>query len=81
VELWGVQEKVIYIDVTEQQLAERGLTAENFIETLGTENMVVDAGYIDVQTERLRGCPHRGVPLPRGNRRALPASPPTKAGQ
>ncbi|MDJ0811942.1 MAG: efflux RND transporter permease subunit, partial [Desulfobacterales bacterium] len=57
VELWGVQEKVIYIDVSEQQLSERGLTAENFIETLGTENMVVDAGHIDVQTERLRIAP------------------------
>ncbi len=57
VELWGVQDKVIYIDISEQQMAERGLTAENFIATLGRENMVVDAGYIDVQTKRLRIAP------------------------
>jgi multidrug efflux pump subunit AcrB len=57
VELWGVQDKVIYIDVSEQQMAERGLSAENFVETLGRQNMVVDAGSIDVQDLRLRVVP------------------------
>ncbi|MGD9226455.1 MAG: efflux RND transporter permease subunit [Desulfobacterales bacterium] len=57
VELWGVQDKVIYIDVAEKQLAERGLTAENFIATLGRQNMVVDAGYVDAQQRRLRVAP------------------------
>ena len=57
VELWGVQDKVIYIDVSDQQMANRGLTAENFIETLGRQNMVVDAGSIDVQDLRFRVAP------------------------
>ncbi|UCF03571.1 MAG: efflux RND transporter permease subunit [Deltaproteobacteria bacterium] len=57
VELWGVQDKVIYLDVSEQQMAERGLTVENFVATLGRQNMVVDAGSIDVQDRRLRVAP------------------------
>ncbi len=57
VDLWGVQDKVIYLDASEQQMANRGLTAENFIETLGRQNMVVDAGSIDVQDMRLRVVP------------------------
>ncbi len=57
VETWGVQDKVIYLDASEQQMATRGLTAENFIETLGRQNMVVDAGSIDVQDKRLRVVP------------------------
>jgi multidrug efflux pump subunit AcrB len=57
VELWGVQDKVIYLDVSEKQLTERGLTAENFINTLGTQNKVVDAGFVDVQNRRLRVAP------------------------
>ena len=57
VELWGVQNKVIYIDAAEKQLSERGLTAENFIATLGRQNMVVDAGYMDAQQRRFRVAP------------------------
>lgn len=57
VELWGVQDKVIYLDASEQQMANRGLSAENFIATLGRQNMVVDAGSIDVQDKRLRVVP------------------------
>jgi multidrug efflux pump subunit AcrB len=57
VELWGVQEKVVYIDVPEQQMSERGLTAENFVSTLVRQNMVVDAGGIDVQNRRYRFAP------------------------
>jgi multidrug efflux pump subunit AcrB len=56
-ELWGVQDKVIYIDMSERQMAERGLTPQDFIDTLGRQNMVVDAGGIDVQDKRLRVVP------------------------
>jgi multidrug efflux pump subunit AcrB len=57
VELWGVQDKVIYIDVSEKQLSALGLTAENFLATLGRQNMVVDAGYFDAQQRRFRVTP------------------------
>jgi multidrug efflux pump subunit AcrB len=56
-ELWGVQEKVIYIDIAEQQLAVLGLSAENFIETLQVQNKVVDAGFLEVGQERMRIAP------------------------
>ena len=56
-ELWGVQEKVIYIDIAEQQLASLGLSAENFVETLQVQNKVVDAGFLEVGQERMRIAP------------------------
>jgi multidrug efflux pump subunit AcrB len=56
-ELWGVQDKVIYIDVSEKQMALRGITPQDFVDTLGRQNMVVDAGGIDVQDKRLRVVP------------------------
>ena len=57
VELWGVQPKVIYLDVKETQLAELGITSTNVEATLRRQNLVVDAGSIDVQTRRLRVAP------------------------
>ena len=54
VELWGVQDKVIYLEVSEKQLSELGLTAENFLATLIKQNMVVDAGSIDLMDRRFR---------------------------
>ena len=57
VELWGVQPKAIYLDISEKQLAELGLTVENIEATLERQNMVVDAGSIDIQSQRLRVAP------------------------
>ena len=54
VELWGVQPKVVYVDVSEAQLSELGLTAEDVFATLQQQNMVVNAGAVEAQTERLR---------------------------
>ncbi|MDJ0867849.1 MAG: efflux RND transporter permease subunit [Myxococcota bacterium] len=57
VELWGVQQKVVYLDVEETQLAELGVTAENIAETLRIQNEVVDGGAVDVVDRRLRVAP------------------------
>jgi len=57
VDMWGAQEKRIYIDVSETQLTQLGLTAEQLVRTLQTQNMVVDAGRVDYQTQRLRIAP------------------------
>ena len=54
VELWGVQPKVVYVDISEAQLAALGLTAEDVFATLRQQNMVVNAGAVEAQTERLR---------------------------
>ena len=57
VDLWGVQDKRIYLDVSQTQLAELGLTAEDLKRTLALQNAVIDAGRVDVQTKRFRIAP------------------------
>ena len=51
------QEKVIYLDASETQLSELGLTDESIVATLSQQNMVVDAGKLDVQNKRYRIAP------------------------
>jgi len=57
VDLWGVQEKAIYLDVAQTQLAELGITDANLEATLSHQNMVVDAGNVDLQNRRIRIAP------------------------
>lgn len=57
VDLWGVQEKRVYIDYTTAQLAELGITPEQIMLTLQLQNLVVDAGRVDYLTERIRVAP------------------------
>ncbi len=57
VDLWGVQDKVIYLDVSEAQLSQLGLTDANLQLTLNRQNMVVDAGSVEVQDKRFRITP------------------------
>jgi len=57
VDLWGVQERVIYLDVSQNQLAELGLSDASIENTLRLQNMVVDAGSVDVQAKRYRVSP------------------------
>jgi len=57
VDLWGVQEKRIYVDVSTSQLTELGLTAEQMMQTLQSQNLVVDAGRVDYLTQRIRVAP------------------------
>ena len=57
VELWGTPDKVIYVDISEKQIAELGLTMEAITGTLTLQNMVVDAGHVDHQNLRFRIAP------------------------
>ena len=57
VDLWGVQQQVIYMDVAETQLTQLGLSDSSIENTLRQQNMVVDAGRIDVQDNRFRIAP------------------------
>ncbi|MDJ0848174.1 MAG: efflux RND transporter permease subunit [Myxococcota bacterium] len=57
VDLWGVQPRVIYLDVEETQLAELGVSDENIRDTLQIQNKVVNAGWVDVVDRRLRFAP------------------------
>ena len=56
-ELWGVQRRVIYVDVSEQQLAAIGLSGDSIAQTLQIQNQVLDAGGVDVGNRRLRVAP------------------------
>lgn len=57
VQLWGVQPRVVYVDLSEQQLAQLGLSSEVIEATLHQQNMVVDAGGIDAEDQRFRFAP------------------------
>jgi multidrug efflux pump subunit AcrB len=53
-ELWGEQPKVVYLDITQKELAELKLTPEVFMASLATQNMVIDGGALEVGGERYR---------------------------
>ena len=57
VEEWGSPEKVVVVEVSQSRLAALGLTADHVAATLRQQNMVVDAGSIDLQNRRFRIAP------------------------
>ncbi len=57
IDLLGVQKKVIYVDVSQTQLSQLGLTSESIANTLQIQNKVVDAGGVDLQDKRFRIAP------------------------
>ncbi|RLA04617.1 MAG: AcrB/AcrD/AcrF family protein, partial [Gammaproteobacteria bacterium] len=57
IDTWGVQQRQIYIDVSQSQLSQLGLTAEDVQATLQQQNMIVDAGSVDYQGQRIRVAP------------------------
>ncbi len=57
VELWGVQDQIVYLNTSDTQLATFGLSEQSIEDALRQRNMVVDAGSVDVQNKRLRIAP------------------------
>ncbi|MGQ3892601.1 efflux RND transporter permease subunit [Legionella sp. CNM-4043-24] len=57
VDLWGVQQKRIYLDINNTQYAEMGVSPADLQRTLSLQNQVVDAGSADHQQQRLRIAP------------------------
>jgi len=57
IDLWGAQRKVIYLQVSQSQLSQLGLTEENIKATLQLQNAVVDAGSVNLSNKRLRIAP------------------------
>jgi multidrug efflux pump subunit AcrB len=57
VDIWGKQDRAIYLDVRESQLVALGLSQASIEQTLRYQNAVVDAGHTDVQNRRLRVAP------------------------
>lgn len=54
VELWGVPKRCVYLDVSETQLSQLGLSMQDIQRTLAEQNLVVDSGSFDLSEERLR---------------------------
>ncbi|MEH6567761.1 MAG: efflux RND transporter permease subunit [Halioglobus sp.] len=82
VDHWGLQERVIYLDVAESQLAELGLSDSSIENTLQQQNMVVDAGSVDVQNKRYRIAPTGEFRSPQdiGNLLIKPSAQDSQAG-
>ncbi len=57
VDLWGAQTKVIYLDASQTQLTQLGISAGTLQATLRQQNFVVDGGHLEVQNRRLRIAP------------------------
>jgi multidrug efflux pump subunit AcrB len=57
VDLWGVQNQAIYVNVSQTQLTQLGLSDASVKATLANQNMVVDAGGVDLQRKRFRIAP------------------------
>ena len=57
VEFWGIQDERVYLNSTQAQLSQLGISAATVGRILSTQNLVVDAGHVDVQDRRLRIAP------------------------
>ncbi|WP_198419137.1 efflux RND transporter permease subunit [Motilimonas pumila] len=54
VELHGVQQQIVTIDLPDERLAENGLSAAMVLNQLSTQNMMLDAGSFKAGEERIR---------------------------
>lgn len=57
VDLWGQRDRAIYIDIREETLASIGISPQSIVNTLQTQNKVVNAGNVDVGDYRMRIAP------------------------
>ena len=53
----GEQREVVYLDISRSQLAELGISLAQIAEVLGSQNVVVDAGNVQVGDDYLRFSP------------------------
>jgi len=54
VELIGVQEEKIYVDVSPNRLASLGITPKQITEVLQKQNEVIPAGFVETDSDRIR---------------------------
>ena len=54
VEVWGVQPECIYLDASQSRLANAGVSVDQIRNTVQQQNLVVDAGAIDVANQRMQ---------------------------
>ena len=61
VDIWGAQDRAVYLDIREEALANLGLSASTIVNTLRSQNAVVDAGRVNVGDYRMRIAPTGAV--------------------
>ncbi|MFZ5502245.1 MAG: efflux RND transporter permease subunit [Pseudomonadota bacterium] len=54
VELIGVQDEKIYLDVTLARLSSLGVTPQHIADALQSQNMVTPSGFVETDTDRIR---------------------------
>lgn len=57
VDLWGVQQKRIYLDISNTQFSQLEVTLADIERTLKLQNQVVDAGHVNYQLQRMLIAP------------------------
>ncbi len=57
VEFWGVQKQVVYLEATESQLSQAGLSDTSIMQALQKQNAVVDAGSVNLRDKRVHITP------------------------
>ena len=53
VDLWGVQERRVYIDTIRSRLEQLGISENTIARSLQAQNAIVDAGWVDVVNRRI----------------------------
>lgn len=53
VDLWGVQERRVYIDTIQSRLEQLGISENTIARSLQAQNAIVDAGWVDVVNRRI----------------------------
>ncbi len=54
VALWGVQPQCIYVEVSDARLSQLGIAPADIQQVLTQQNLVIDAGSMDLQSTRMR---------------------------
>lgn len=54
VDLWGVQQRRVYLDMAETQLTQLGIDTADISATLRQQGMVVDSGSVELQSQHFR---------------------------
>lgn len=54
VDTWGQQPRRVYLEISETQLSQLGISGANIMASLEQQNLVVDAGYTELQSQRFR---------------------------
>lgn len=61
ISFWGEQPEAVYVELSRARLTQLGLSPEQIFAALSGQNLVVEAGHADVDTQRVRISPTGGI--------------------